>query len=115
MHPLFEDFRLTKTTDEIQGLEVFLYIKFLVLYTNPMAHKTVSEARESFAEVLAQVESEPVEIFRHGERVAVIVSPTMYDRSVEALEDIADEQAFDDVVRDDSVPWEDIKKELGLA
>lgn len=80
-----------------------------------MAQKTVSEARESFAEVLAQVESEPVEIFRHGERVAVIVSPTMYDRSVEALEDIADEQAFDDVARDDSVPWEGIKKELGLA
>jgi prevent-host-death family protein len=80
-----------------------------------MAQKTVSEARESFAEVLAQVESEPVEIFRHGERVAVIVSPTMYDRSIEALEDMADEQAFDGVARDDSVPWEDIKKELGLA
>jgi prevent-host-death family protein len=85
------------------------------LYTNPMAQKTVSEARESFAEVLAHVDSEPVEIFRHGERVAVIVSPTMYDRSLEALEDIADEQAFDDVQRDESVPWEDIKKELGLA
>ena len=86
-----------------------------ILYNNPMAQKTVSEARESFAEVLAQVESEPVEIFRHGERIAVIVSPTMYDRSLEALEDIADEQAFDDVVRDESVPWEDIKTELGLA
>ena len=86
-----------------------------ILYAKPMTQKTVSEARESFAEVLAQVESEPVEIFRHGERIAVIVSPTMYDRSLEALEDIADEQAFDDVVRDESVPWEDIKTELGLA
>lgn len=86
-----------------------------ILYTNPMTQKTVSEARESFAEVLAHVESEPVEIFRHGERIAVIVSPTMYDRSLEALEDITDEQAFDDVVRDESVPWEDIKTELGLA
>ena len=80
-----------------------------------MAEKTVSEARESFAEVLAQVESEPVEIFRHGERIAVIVSPTMFDRSVEALEESADEHAFDEVNREGSVPWEDIKKELGLA
>ena len=80
-----------------------------------MAKKTVSEARESFAEVLTTVESEPVEIFRHGERIAVIVSPTMFDRSVEALEDSADEHAFDEVNREGSVPWEDIKKELGLA
>lgn len=81
-----------------------------------MPQKTISKARESFAEVWALVEIEPVEkIFRHGERKTVIVSPTMYDRSVEALEDIADEQAFDDVDRDESVPWEDIKTELGLA
>ena len=61
------------------------------------------------------MESEPVEIFRHGERIAVIVSPTMFDRSVEALEESADEHAFDEVNREGSVPWEDIKKELGLA
>lgn len=103
------------TADGIDGHQRILYRKSNFLYNRPMARKTVSEARESFAEVLAHVESEPVEIFRHGERVAVIVSPTMYDRSLEALEDIADEQAFDDVVRDGSVPWEDIKKELGLA
>ncbi|MGA1447030.1 MAG: type II toxin-antitoxin system prevent-host-death family antitoxin, partial [Pontimonas sp.] len=64
----------------------FLYKKKNTLYTLSMVRKTVSEARESFAEVLAGVDSEPVEIFRHGVRVAVIVSPTMYDKSVEALE-----------------------------
>ena len=92
-----------------------MYKNYTVLYTFPMVEKTVSEARESFAEVLTQVESEPVEIFRHGERIAVIVSPTMFDRSVEALEESADEHAFDEVNREGSVPWEDIKKELGLA
>jgi len=78
-----------------------------------MTKKTVSEARESFASVLAEVATEPVEIFRHG--VAVIVSPTMYDASVEALEDKADEEAFDAVDRDDTIPWDEIKSELGLA
>lgn len=106
---------LTKSTQALSRCQGDLYKTSKILYNIPMTQKTVSEARESFAEVLAQVESEPVEIFRHGERVAVIVSPTMYDRSLEALEDIADEQAFDDVVRDESVPWEDIKTELGLA
>ena len=80
-----------------------------------MVHKTVSEARESFAEVLTAVSVEPVEIFRHGVRVAVIVSPTMYDKSVEALEDKADEEAIDAVDRDDTIPWDEIKSELGLA
>jgi prevent-host-death family protein len=80
-----------------------------------MTKRTVSEARESFASVLAEVATEPVEIFRHGERVAVIVSPTMYDASVEALEDKADEEAFDAVDRDDTIPWDEIKSELGLA
>ena len=80
-----------------------------------MTKKTVSEARESFASVLAEVATEPVEIFRHGERVAVIVSPTMYDASVEALEDKTDEEAFDAVDRDDTIPWDEIKSELGLA
>ena len=87
----------------------------MFLYTFTMIHKTVSEARESFAEVLAAVNLEPVEIFRHGVRVAVIVSPTMYDKSVEALEDKADEEASDAVDRDDTIPWDEIKSELGLA
>lgn len=93
----------------------FLYKKKNTLYTFSMVQKTVSEARESFAEVLAGVDSEPVEIFRHGVRVAVIVSPTMYDKSVEALEDKADEEAVDAVDRDDTIPWDEIKSELGLA
>ena len=37
------------------------------------------------------------------------------DRSVEALEESADQHAFDEVNREGSVPWEDIEKGLGLA
>ena len=96
-------------------LRDFVYKCVSILYNFTMIQKTVSEARESFAEVLATVNVEPVEIFRHGVRVAVIVSPTMYDKSVEALEDKADEEASDAVDRDDTIPWDEIKSELGLA
>jgi len=38
----------------------------------------VSKARESLAEVLSQLDDGPVEITRHGEPLAYIVSPTMF-------------------------------------
>ena len=80
-----------------------------------MIRKTVSQARGNFAEVLQDSAVEPVEILRHGQRVAVIVSPTMFDKATEALEDLADEVAFDETLGGETIPWDEVKRELGLA
>jgi len=47
--------------------------------------------------------------------VAVMVSPTMFDRAMEALEDQADEAAFDEAISGEMIPWDEVKKELGLS
>jgi hypothetical protein len=47
--------------------------------------------------------------------MGVIVSPTMFDKALEALEDQADEAAFDLALDGETLPWDEVKKELGLA
>jgi hypothetical protein len=44
-----------------------------------------------------------------------MVSPTMFDRAMEALEDQADEAAFDEAISGETIPWDELKKELGLS
>lgn len=40
----------------------------------------VSQARESLAEVITELESGPVEITRHGVAIAYMVNPTMFHK-----------------------------------
>lgn len=85
------------------------------MYNNSMAQHSISDIRENLASVIQETSREPVEIVRHGQRVAVMVSPTMFDRAMEALEDQADEAAFDEALLGDMIPWDEVKRELGLS
>jgi len=80
-----------------------------------MTQRSISDVRDNFADVIRDSAREPVEIVRHGTRVAVIVSPMLFDRALEALEDQADEEAFDEAISGETIPWDEVKKELGLA
>lgn len=80
-----------------------------------MAHHSISDIRENLAAVIRESAYEPVEIIRHGRRVAVMVSPMMFDRAMEALEDQADEAAVDEAIAGEMIPWDELKKELGLS
>lgn len=78
---------------------------------------TATDAREHFSDALAACTTEPVFITRHGKRVAVLVTPDFYDRAIEALED-AEDVAAARAARDEpgeSIPWEVVKADLGLA
>ena len=79
-----------------------------------MAQHSISHVRDNFAAIIQETTREPVEIVRHGRRVAVMVSPTMFDRAMEALEDQADEAAFDEALSGETIPWDEVKRELGL-
>jgi prevent-host-death family protein len=75
----------------------------------------VSEARDRLADVLERARTEPVVLERHGRPAAVLVSPAMYERFVEALEELEDLASFDAALTEAgaNIPWDRVKADLG--
>jgi len=83
---------------------------------------TMSETRERLSAVVeqARLSREPVYLTRHGQPVAAIVDAAQFDQLVSAAEDLADIRAtaaarLEMAAGTPAVPWEDVKKDLGLA
>jgi prevent-host-death family protein len=78
----------------------------------------ISQARENLAEVIesTQRSGEPIVLTRHGRPVAVVLEHAALERLVAAAEDASD-RADLALARehDDSVPWEQVKVDLGLV
>ena len=62
-------------------------------------------------------QSEAVVLERYGRRAAVLISPERYDELMEAYEELEDIEAFDASMSEegDSIPWEQVKADLGWA
>jgi antitoxin Phd len=80
----------------------------------------VTEARERFSEVVETSAHQPVFLTKHGRRQAVVLSPAEYERLVEASEDAEDLAASDAAMAEimagsPTIPWEQVKSDLGLA
>lgn len=86
-----------------------------------MTELTVTEARARLAEVIdeARVEHDPVYLTRRGQRVAAIVDAADLERLIEAAEDLADlrtaRAARAEAEQDGTIPWDEVKRDLGLA
>ena len=86
---------------------------------HPAGHVSVSEARETFAELVnrAAYRHERVLVARRGRPVAAIV-PIEDVELLERMEDQLDLQdaieALNDPENAKPIPWEDVKAELGL-
>ena len=82
-----------------------------------MSTMSVTEARENFSEAIATSAVEAVFIQKHGENAAVLISPERYEELMDALEEIEDMEAYDSAMADKSpnIPWEEVKRQLGLA
>lgn len=86
---------------------------------HPDATMTAAEARENFSDVLNRVAfgQERILVTRHGKGLAVIVSVDDLEQ-LEALEEMVDRellrQAREENEREETVPWEVAKAELGL-
>lgn len=74
-----------------------------------------SEARGSFPEVIELAQSEAVTIERHQQPVAVVISPERHAELIDAWEEIQDIAAFDAALIEEgeSIPWEQVKADLG--
>lgn len=83
---------------------------------------TVTDARARLAEVVdaARVRHDPIYLTRRGQRVAAVIDAEDLDRLMAAAEDLADieaARAARDEMADggESIPWEQVKADLGLA
>jgi prevent-host-death family protein len=84
-----------------------------------MAEHRISEAREDFATIINKVAfgGERVRLTRHGKPVAAVVPIADLDflEELENAQDLADlDAALADPANRERIPWEDVKRELGL-
>ncbi len=77
----------------------------------------VSEAREKLAEVVETAQSEAVVLERYGQTAAVVVSMERYEELLDAFEEAGDVVAFDAAMAEggESLPWEQVKADLGWS
>lgn len=87
-----------------------------------MSEVTVSDARARLADVVdaARVGREPVYLTRRGRRVAAVIDADALDQLIAASEDLADIQAAeaaraDMAAGEESIPWDQVKADLGLT
>ncbi len=77
---------------------------------------SAAEARQHWSETIDAALRGPVSISRHGRGAVVLMDATLAARALAALEDAEDVAALDAArAEGGSVPWDEIKADLGLA
>ena len=76
----------------------------------------VSSDQENLSLLIEQSQKEPILIKKSGKPVSVVISLEQYLEFVEALEELDDIAAAEEAMRDPSpsIPWDEVKKDLGL-
>lgn len=82
-----------------------------------MTEISISEARADLASVIRRIKKKPITITNHGEAAAIMVSPSLFEELLEAMEDLEDILDYDKAKAESgrSIPWELVKKDLGLV
>ena len=90
-----------------------MYESAPVLYDSDVSTFSSSDARQALPEVIELAQREAVTIEKHGRPVAVVISPARHEELLDAWEEAQDVAAFDAARADDTVPWEQVKADLG--
>ena len=82
-----------------------------------MTMLSISELRADISRAVKSTKKSPVAILKHGEEVAYLISPSMYEKMLEALESMDDIAAYNKAVSegDEFIPWDQALKDLGLV
>ena len=86
-----------------------------------MTELSVTDARARLADVVdeARVRHDPIYLTRRGQRVAAVIDADDLDRLLEAAEDLADLEAARmaraEIADEGTLPWEQVKTDLGLV
>ena len=81
----------------------------------------VSVACSQLDEIVDDVRArlEPVFLTRRGRRVAAVIDADDLERLTQAAEDLADIEAADtaraEIAKHGTIPWDEVKADLGLA
>jgi len=81
----------------------------------------ITEARGKLGALVDAAHREPVYLTRRHRPVAAIVDADVLGQLLDAAEELADIRAVDDAwaeterLREVPIPWEDVKRDLGLA
>lgn len=86
-----------------------------------MSDISVTEARSRLADVIddARVHHRPVFLTRRGRRVAAVIDAEDLERLTQAAENLADieaaQAARDEIAERGTIPWDEVKADLGLV
>ncbi|MDN5666879.1 MAG: type II toxin-antitoxin system Phd/YefM family antitoxin [Renibacterium salmoninarum] len=86
-----------------------------------MTELTITNARETLSAVIDQARTEPVYLTRRGRQVAAVIDADQLHQLIEDAEDLADIRAVDAAWAEVEetgaapIPWDDVKRDLGLA
>lgn len=98
-----------------------MYISAFLADNLRMPEMTVTDARARLADVVdeARVNHDPVYLTRRGQRVAAVIDAADLARLIEAAEDLADIEAArvarTEIKAEGTIPWDQVKADLGLA
>lgn len=81
-----------------------------------MSELSISDARAELSHAITRAKKRPVTILRHGKPIAVLITPSLYEKFVESMEELEDIADFDKATGDNdpAIPWDIVKKDLGL-
>lgn len=87
------------------------------MYNPSMKSFALSDADCDLSMLVDKAAKEAILITRHGEDAEVMISPSLYEEMIEAMEELEDIAAYDAVKarKEDSVLWQDARKDLGLV
>ena len=77
---------------------------------------SLSQARNNLVKLIDKAKVEPIVIKGDGKHSAVLISTEQFEKFLDAQEELEDIAAIEEAMRDTdpSIPWETVKKELGI-
>lgn len=86
-----------------------------------MEHTTITDARDRLSSLIDEARIAPVYLTRRNRTVAALVDAEQLGQLLDDAEELADIRAVDDAwaeadrLNETPIPWEDVKRDLGLA